>query len=98
MIGRGPSAPAALDARKPIYLEFFGMSGVRPDTNGNGTRYQVPAQGPVLDEAALMTLDVFEDLEQCFEHGWSDARPLVPPHGSLVNGMNALPVIVRSGA
>jgi hypothetical protein len=34
-----------------------------------------------------MTLDVYEDMEQCFERGWSDGLPVVPPYGSLVERM-----------
>jgi hypothetical protein len=34
-----------------------------------------------------MALDVYEDMEQCFERGWSDGLPVVPPYGSLVGRM-----------
>jgi hypothetical protein len=34
-----------------------------------------------------VALDVYEDMEQCFERGWSDGLPVVPPYGSLVDRM-----------
>ena len=34
-----------------------------------------------------MALDVYEDMEQCFERGWSDGLPVVPPYASLVDRM-----------
>jgi hypothetical protein len=32
-------------------------------------------------------LDVYRDMEQCFERGWSDGLPVVPPYASLVAAM-----------
>jgi hypothetical protein len=34
-----------------------------------------------------MSLDVYEDIERCFEGGWSDGLPVIPPYGSLVDRM-----------
>ncbi len=34
-----------------------------------------------------MALTVYEDIERCFEGGWSDGLPVVPPYGSLVDRM-----------
>lgn len=36
-----------------------------------------------------MSLDVYEDMERCFEGGWSDGLPVVPPYGTLVDKMLA---------
>jgi hypothetical protein len=36
-----------------------------------------------------VALDVYADMEQCFERGWSDGLPVVPPYGSLVDRMLA---------
>ncbi len=32
-------------------------------------------------------LDVYRDMEACFERSWSDGLPVVPPYGSLVSAM-----------
>ncbi|MFE3188478.1 hypothetical protein ACFXHA_05680 [Nocardia sp. NPDC059240] len=34
-----------------------------------------------------MSLDVYEDIERCFEAGWSDGLPVIPPYGTLVDTM-----------
>ena len=34
-----------------------------------------------------MSLAVYEDMERCFEGGWSDGLPVIPPYGSLVDRM-----------
>jgi hypothetical protein len=34
-----------------------------------------------------MSLDVYEDIENCFAGGWSDGLPVIPPYGSLVDRM-----------
>ena len=34
-----------------------------------------------------MGLDVYDDIEACFEGGWSDGLPVIPPYGSLVDAM-----------
>lgn len=34
-----------------------------------------------------MALDVYDDIERCFEGGWSDGLPVVPPYGTLVDRM-----------
>ena len=34
-----------------------------------------------------MSLDVYDDIERCFEGGWSDGLPVIPPYGSLVDAM-----------
>ena len=34
-----------------------------------------------------MSLDVYDDIEQCYENGWSDGLPVVPPYRSLVDRM-----------
>lgn len=36
-----------------------------------------------------MALDVYEDIERCFEGGWSDGLPVIPPYGTLVDKMLA---------
>lgn len=34
-----------------------------------------------------MSLDVYEDIENCFAGGWSDGLPVIPPYGTLVDRM-----------
>ena len=34
-----------------------------------------------------MSLDVYDDIERCFEGGWSDGLPVIPPYGTLVDRM-----------
>lgn len=34
-----------------------------------------------------MGMEVYEDIEKCFESGWSDGLPVIPPYGSLVDAM-----------
>jgi hypothetical protein len=34
-----------------------------------------------------MALDVYEDIERCFDGGWSDGLPVIPPYGTLVDKM-----------
>ena len=34
-----------------------------------------------------MGLEVLDDIEHCFEGGWSDGLPVIPPYGSLVDRM-----------
>ena len=34
-----------------------------------------------------MKLTAYEDIERCFEGGWSDGLPVVPPYGTLVDRM-----------
>jgi hypothetical protein len=36
-----------------------------------------------------MARDVLADIEHCFEMGWSDGLPVVPPYGSLVDRTRA---------
>ncbi len=51
------------------------LPSVRPVT--------VAADAPLSES----NLDVYRDMEVCFERGWSDGLPVVPPYGSLVNAM-----------
>lgn len=32
-------------------------------------------------------MEVYQDIERCFEAGWSDGLPVIPPYGSLVDAM-----------
>ncbi|MGW6729644.1 hypothetical protein ACWF9G_27405 [Nocardia sp. NPDC055029] len=32
-------------------------------------------------------MEVYEDIERCFEGGWTDGLPVIPPYGSLVDAM-----------
>ena len=32
-------------------------------------------------------MDVYEDIERCFQGGWSDGLPVIPPYGTLVDRM-----------
>jgi hypothetical protein len=34
-----------------------------------------------------VALDVYDDIERCFEGGWSDGLPVIPPYGTLVDRM-----------
>jgi len=34
-----------------------------------------------------MAFEMLEDMERCFEGGWSDGLPVIPPYGSLVDKM-----------
>jgi hypothetical protein len=34
-----------------------------------------------------LSLDVYDDIEKCFDGGWSDGLPVIPPYGSLVDRM-----------
>lgn len=34
-----------------------------------------------------MSLDVLDDIERCYDGGWSDGLPVIPPYGSLVDRM-----------
>ena len=36
-----------------------------------------------------MALDVYDDILSCFEGGWSDGLPVIPPYGTLVDAMLA---------
>lgn len=36
-----------------------------------------------------MAFEILQDIENCFEGGWSDGLPVIPPYGSLVESMVA---------
>ena len=34
-----------------------------------------------------MAYETLQDIENCMENGWTDGLPVIPPYGSLVDGM-----------